>query len=253
MSRLQNTISLFSILVVLVIGSSAQSPQMREINGGILNSKAKSLPSPEYSEEAKAADLGGTVKISILIDEDGNVVTAEHLAVEKETYVFSGAEDKNRIIETPVSDQEQVSPLLVDAARTAALAANFAPTFLNGNAVRVRGILVYRFMPKNSSQDNSTSISGGVLNGKAMSLPKPQYPPAALAVRASGSVNVQVVIDENGMVISAKAVSGHPLLRSSAVDAATGAVFAPILLRGEPVKVSGVLVYNFQLPDDIEQ
>src|SRR5678816_1571975 len=58
-------------------------------------------------------------------------------------------------------------------------------------------------------------ISGGVLNGKAISLPKPAYPPIARAAHASGTVVVQVTIDENGNVISARAVSGHPLLHIS--------------------------------------
>lgn len=89
------------------------------------------------------------------------------------------------------------------------------------------------------------TISGGVLNGKAISLPKPEYPPAAMAVRASGAVSVQVLIDENGYVISANAVSGHPLLRAAAESAARGAQFAPTLLEGNPVKVSGVITYNF--------
>ncbi|MBC7901701.1 MAG: TonB family protein [Saprospiraceae bacterium] len=88
-------------------------------------------------------------------------------------------------------------------------------------------------------------ISGGVLNGKATSLPKPAYPPAARAVRASGAVNVQVVISESGSVISATAVSGHPLLRAAAVGAARGARFSPTQLSGQPVKVSGVITYNF--------
>jgi TonB family protein len=88
-------------------------------------------------------------------------------------------------------------------------------------------------------------ISGGVLNGKATSLPKPSYPPAARAVGASGAVSVQVLIDENGDVISAAAVSGHPLLRAAAVEAARGAKFAPTQLNGSPVKVSGVITYNF--------
>ncbi|MBK9153764.1 MAG: energy transducer TonB [Chloracidobacterium sp.] len=88
-------------------------------------------------------------------------------------------------------------------------------------------------------------ISGGVLNGKATSLPKPPYPPAARAVRASGAVSVQVVISETGSVISASAVSGHPLLRPAAVQAARGARFSPTLLSGQPVKVSGVITYNF--------
>lgn len=88
-------------------------------------------------------------------------------------------------------------------------------------------------------------ISGGVLNGKATSLPKPPYPPAARAVRASGAVSVQVLIDESGSVVSASAVSGHPLLRAAAVQAARGARFSPTMLSGQPVKVSGVITYNF--------
>lgn len=88
-------------------------------------------------------------------------------------------------------------------------------------------------------------ISGGVLNGKATSLPKPPYPPAARAVRASGAVTVQVLIDEGGSVVSASAVSGHPLLRAAAVQAARGARFSPTQLSGQAVKVSGVITYNF--------
>lgn len=91
-------------------------------------------------------------------------------------------------------------------------------------------------------------ISGGVLNGKARSLPKPPYPPAARAVRASGAVSVQVVIDEAGNVISASAVSGHPLLRQAAAQAARGAKFSPTMLSGQPVKVQGVITYNFVAP-----
>jgi protein TonB len=88
-------------------------------------------------------------------------------------------------------------------------------------------------------------ISGGVLNGKATSLPKPPYPPAARAVRAAGAVSVQVLIDESGNVVSATAVSGHPLLRAAAVQAARGARFSPTQLSGQAVKVSGVITYNF--------
>ncbi len=88
-------------------------------------------------------------------------------------------------------------------------------------------------------------ISAGVLNGKATSLPKPAYPPAARAVKASGAVNVQVLVDENGNVTQARAVSGHPLLRSSAVRAARSAKFRPTQLSGQAVKVTGIIVYNF--------
>ncbi|HET9526614.1 MAG TPA: TonB family protein [Pyrinomonadaceae bacterium] len=88
-------------------------------------------------------------------------------------------------------------------------------------------------------------ISGGVLNGKAISLPKPGYPPIARAAHASGTVVVQVLIDENGNVVSASAVSGHPLLINAAVSAARQAKFSPTKLSGQPVKVTGVIQYNF--------
>jgi TonB family protein len=97
--------------------------------------------------------------------------------------------------------------------------------------------------PNNSS--NLKTISGGVLNGKATSLPKPAYPQAARAVRAGGAVNVQVVVDESGNVASASAASGHPLLRAAAEQAARSAKFTPTMLSGKAVKVTGVLVYNF--------
>jgi len=88
-------------------------------------------------------------------------------------------------------------------------------------------------------------ISGGVLNGKAISLPKPQYPPIARAAHAAGTVVVQVLIDENGSVVSARAISGHPLLQAVAVAAARQARFSPTKLSGQPVKVTGVIQYNF--------
>jgi TonB family protein len=99
-------------------------------------------------------------------------------------------------------------------------------------------------VPGSGSQVPGT-VSGGVLNGKATSLPKPAYPPAAKAVNAAGAVNVQVSVDEKGNVTSANAVSGHPLLRASAVQAAREAKFSPTMLGGKPVKVTGVIVYNF--------
>jgi TonB family protein len=88
---------------------------------------------------------------------------------------------------------------------------------------------------------------GSVLNGKAISKPEPTYPALARAARASGVVTVHVTVDESGHVVSAEAVSGHPLLRPAAVAAARQARLTPTLLSGKPVKVSGVLTYNFVL------
>jgi TonB family protein len=99
-----------------------------------------------------------------------------------------------------------------------------------------------------SAQENRAvprTISGGVVNSKATNLVKPEYPAAARAVNAEGAVNVQVTIDESGDVISAVATSGHPLLRDASVQAARASKFSPTLLSGQPVKVTGVVVYNF--------
>lgn len=89
------------------------------------------------------------------------------------------------------------------------------------------------------------AVRGGVLNGKALELPKPAYPLIARAAHASGTVVVQVLIDEDGNVVSARAISGHPLLQATSVAAARQARFKPTLLAGEPVKVTGVIQYNF--------
>jgi TonB family protein len=99
---------------------------------------------------------------------------------------------------------------------------------------------------EDSAADTRT-ISGGVLNAKAVSKPQPPYPPVARAARASGTVTVQVTVDETGSVVAAEAVSGHPLLRAAAVAAARQAKFSPTLLSGRPVKVKGLLTYNFVL------
>lgn len=86
-----------------------------------------------------------------------------------------------------------------------------------------------------------------VLNSEAISLPKPPYPDIAKKVGAQGAVNVQVLIDETGRVVSAKAISGSPLLKAAAQHAATQARFSPTMLGDQAVKVSGVITYNFVL------
>jgi protein TonB len=90
-------------------------------------------------------------------------------------------------------------------------------------------------------------ISKGVINGQALSLPKPAYPPIARQLKIQGMVNVQVLINETGKVVSAKAISGNPALMGPAQNAAFGARFSPTFLGDQPVKVSGVITYNFVL------
>lgn len=88
-------------------------------------------------------------------------------------------------------------------------------------------------------------IHGGVLNGKAKSLPKPVYPAEAVRDKITGKVTVKILIDIDGSVASATVVSGPPSLQQAAVDAARLAKFSPTTLKGDPAKVSGVITYNF--------
>jgi TonB family protein len=101
--------------------------------------------------------------------------------------------------------------------------------------------------PSNTRGVPVRPVSGGVLNGRAISMPAPDYPETARRVRATGLVSVEVVIDVTGRVISAKATSGHTALRMAAEGAARQARFSPTLLSGQPVKVTGIINYSFNL------
>jgi periplasmic protein TonB len=90
-------------------------------------------------------------------------------------------------------------------------------------------------------------ISTGVLISKVVSLPQPSYPAMAKQIRLQGVVSIQILVDEQGKVISAQAVSGHPILTGVSKEAALRARFTPTILNGQPVKVQGVITYNFVL------
>jgi len=94
------------------------------------------------------------------------------------------------------------------------------------------------------------TVSGGVLQGSALKKPQPAYPAVAKAAKASGAVQVQISISEEGKVTDASVVSGHPLLRDASLDAARQWEFKPVELSGTPVKVQGVLTFNFTLAGD---
>jgi TonB family protein len=93
------------------------------------------------------------------------------------------------------------------------------------------------------------AVEGGIINGKALYKPQPEYPPAAKSARAQGIVRVKVTVDETGKVVKAEAFdnSPHPSLSRASVEAARRARFTPMLLSGMPIKVNGVITYRFLL------
>lgn len=90
-------------------------------------------------------------------------------------------------------------------------------------------------------------VTSSVLTSKAVSLPQPAYPAMGRQIRIQGAVTIQILVDEQGKVVSAQVVSGHPILTASAKEAAMRARFTPTVLNGQPVKVQGVITYNFVL------
>jgi TonB family protein len=102
---------------------SESTPEIKSgpVDGGIMNDKAIRLVQPPYPAIARSAKVSGEVRVSVVIDENGNVISA-----------------------TPVSG----NPLLQGAAKQAALASKFSPTKVDGRAVKVRGVIIYRFTPQ---------------------------------------------------------------------------------------------------------
>lgn len=98
-----------------------------------------------------------------------------------------------------------------------------------------------------SKPEGPLRLTTSVINSKAVHKPIPPYPAAAKAARIQGLVSVSILVDEQGRVVSAKATGGNPLLNVAAVQAARQARFTPTLLNGQPVRVTGVITYNFTL------
>lgn len=147
------------------------------------------------------------------------------------------------------SSRKMSKPRISGGRRSGSVTANKSNT-----PVQISGVTLTPGKPVPSPQPVASAevpavVSGGVVNGKASVLTKPAFPPAAKAVRAGGAVSVQVTIDENGNVISANATSGHPLLRAAAANAAKQSKFAATQISGQPIKTTGVIVYNFNEAD----
>jgi len=120
--------------------------------------------------------------------------------------------------------------------------------FRNPSDETSRKIVVANSDPPPAPRPLMKPVSGGVLNGKAISLAMPVYPEFARRAHTVGLVEVEVVVDENGKVISARALAGPPSLRDASVQAALRAQFSPTKLSGQPVKITGRINYNFTIP-----
>ena len=194
-------------------------------------------------QSAIDAEIGGTVIMAIRVDETGTPTRA---------VLASGP--MWPCSTSPAKALEELSSTLVDTM----MKLRFSPAIKDGKPVAADiGLTIQlnnpKLAPKPPEIDPATGkplvgmVSAGILNGKASSLPIPEYPAAAKVNHDSGSVVIQVLIDEKGIIKRAGGVSGFLTLQIAARAAACNAKFAPTKLQGRPVMISGVLTYDFNL------
>lgn len=186
----------------------------------ILNNLSLSLPKPDYPQEAKDLCADGMVSVEVEIDEKGDVISAKAVAGDE---------------------------LLRESAAEAAKKAKFRVTNTGGMPIKVKGDVVYNFVPEKKC------IEKGIVNGAALSLPKPEIGnivhPEHLKISKSETVRVRVIIDvRSGEVTKARAISGHPLLRPACETAARQAKFRPFDHALPKVFVKAILAYKIK-PD----
>ncbi len=102
--------------------------------------------------------------------------------------------------------------------------------------------------PSLDTRPANLRVSEGVLLANATTKVIPLYPSVARQINASGEVKVQVTIGEDGKVVEAVAISGHPLLRKAAEDAARNWVFKPAIFNGRPIQSQSTLTFLFERP-----
>ena len=210
--------------------------------------RPKVLSMPEYviPPEAAKAGIDGKVAVIVWVKKDGTVDRTDFWAGPSWP---CGSDPKDL-----VSD---VRNGVMDAFKKA----SFSPALRGGKPIdgsSALSLLVgerYANAKKVAAQKASgggkpivgdaASVGGTVINGKAISLPKPEYPGGFVGDKPWGTFQIEVLIGERGEVLVAGALGGDPRLQKAARKAACKARFSPTLLEGQPVKVSGIVTYNF--------
>ncbi len=196
-----------------------------------------SSPQPVYPREAKDAALGGRITVRVTVSESGDVLSVDDAT--GPARLCNGSNNDPRLVAMRTS--------VVDALKQA----KFTPAMKNGKPLKMTISMSSNFdpavekpLPLSPGEKMIVKKGSGVVK-IARQLPKPDYPRSARASRARGPVSVSVVIDENGEVITAQALSGDPLLRPAAESVACEAKFEPTAIDGIPARVAGVITYNF--------
>jgi TonB family protein len=218
---------LLIIVVVLACGAGVFGQKNTAPAPKLIN-----MPEPVFAEDGVALGFGGKIRVYVDVDRSGKP---------KVTGVAGPI--------APCSDQgDERIRRLREAAIESAKVAVFEPAMVNNKPADSVATITFNVPhPKlsESEQGSPKYIEAGIVSGRAVSLPKPEYPRLARGAGARGAVTVQVFINDEGKVSGAGALSGHPDLQQAAVKAACNAKFSPTILRGKHIIVSGILIYNF--------
>ncbi|HKX30321.1 MAG TPA: TonB family protein [Blastocatellia bacterium] len=197
------------------------APRLRDLPGML------SMPKPAAIPAANRASKRA-VKLPIIRAER----TKLQFLVQADPLRLALLAAPNSNLRPDVSDLEQTPPIPLKTAPTPANAPQPVPA--SGDTSQTTASLT----PDTPSDEQ-------LLDGKAITRVKPVYPPNAKLMNALGEVRVRITISEQGKVIEAKAITGHMALRGAAVEAAFRWVFKPTTLNGAPVKVRGILTFDF--------
>ena len=87
-------------------------------------------------------------------------------------------------------------------------------------------------------------VVSGDLAGAELYLSDAEYP-SALANGQSGAVNVEVQVNQKGIVLAANAIDGEEIFRANAEKAAKSSAFAPDKLADKSRVIEGTITYRF--------
>lgn len=225
------------IVWILSFGSGTWSQTVsKDSDPVVVGSVNYSMP-----QSAIDAEIDGTVLVGIGIDETGRPTKAVLLAGPRWPC--------GRTLTNAIKD---MASTLSDTM----MKLRFSPAIKDGQPVAPDiGMTLILKNPKlgtepleiddRTAEQKAKNAAAGVVVGRARSLPKPAYPPAAKTNRDGGTVVVLIVIDDNGKVLRAGALNGAPTLQSPARGAACAAKFEPMLFNGVKIKVSAIATYYF--------
>lgn len=232
-------ISCFTLLVIGILNCNAQvNPCNLQLN--VLEFGSNGLTEKNIINDTK----------SVLTDLISNK-TIKSVPLTKKPTFANLSSNKYKIDISKVGFQRRIKEIEVDCDLADETGTVFETVFLwKGNPNEVTKINSELYTVSNDNSDSQAvkveNTGDTKTDGKAFKFVTPKYPPAARAVGASGEVKVQVTIDEDGNVVSAQGLNGHPLLKVAAEKAARQSKFSQTIFKGNPVIVTGVIVYNFR-------